>query len=262
MSSWNNRDIPNQSADAGAEHWVSSDRCSYRVGDDELHVFRMRIDGHDKIDSLERILSKDERQRAARFQREKVRSRFIRRRAALRKILAMYERLPPDKIDFSYNQFGKPYLADSSIGLEFSASSTDDYALIGVTRRNQVGVDIENSSRNVDLLSLAKRFFHPHEFEEIQSRENPDEQRDCFFHCWARKEAFVKALGRGLYIPLSSFQLTVTPIDARIVWVDRSVSDMAWDLRALRVDTNYVGALVFPKNANCQIRLFEFRSVW
>lgn len=107
--------------------------------------------------------------------------------------------------DIDYNEFGKPFLADND-GIFFSLSHSGTWAMCAISDV-PVGCDIE-IIKEADL-KIAKRFFHPDEYEAILALATPESaaQSDMFFRIWTRKESYVKAIGKGLSLPFESFSV-------------------------------------------------------
>lgn len=167
---------------------------------------------------VEKQLAEQERQRLQRFSNPVSQHYFAETRIVLRKILAHYMDCEPHEIDYRTNAHGKPYLAPQN-SLYFNLSHSGDIALIALCREADIGIDIELANAKRDKLRLARRFFHPAEYQAIHGLQEP-ERSECFFHLWTRKEAFVKAVGTGIGFPLSAFQ--VNPTQAEMLWVDPS----------------------------------------
>lgn len=127
--------------------------------------------------------------------------------AALLTILARYLGVDPSAVAFE-DKKGKPQLKQSD--LQFSVSHSGEYAVIAVSKKIPVGVDIEYTKRSVDFQAIAKRFFAPGEYEALNHLTSAS-KIEAFYRCWTRKEAFVKADGAGLSYPLSDFEVAVDP---------------------------------------------------
>lgn len=130
----------------------------------------------------------------------------------LRQLLGHFSGLHATAIRFNNGQFGKPYLSASPQhpSLEFSLSHSGDWALAGFTRGRMIGVDLEEVRAMPDYLELAHANFAAAEVAALIALPR-EEQLDAFFACWVRKESYVKALGFGLSLDLSSFVVTVKP---------------------------------------------------
>lgn len=205
-----------------------------------MDVWRVRLSS---TTPNETTLSEDERQRSSRFHFDKDRNRFIIAHASLRDILARYLHCEPQQISFSTNEFGKPFLPDHEI--EFNLSHSGDYALIAVTRGRSVGVDIEQIRMDIEIENLASRYFSTGEVFELMGLP-PHGRVVGFFNCWTRKEAYVKARGPGLSLPLDGFDVSLAPNEPAVLRATRPDPDEAtrWSLHSIFVDRDYVGALV------------------
>ncbi|HVH29662.1 MAG TPA: 4'-phosphopantetheinyl transferase superfamily protein [Vicinamibacterales bacterium] len=155
--------------------------------------------------------------------------------------------MEPKQIRFRYGPHGKPALAsDHAMGaLCFNSSHSHELALYAVTRDRLVGVDVEHVSRFIDAHEIAERFFSPSEIATLRSLQH-EEKEDGFFACWTRKEAYVKARGDGLAMPLDSFSVSLSPGDpARILHVEGHPEETSrWFLCGLDAAPSYVAALV------------------
>jgi 4'-phosphopantetheinyl transferase len=174
------------------------------LGANELHVWHTDLTAQEAaIDRLFPLLDSHEQSRAARFIVPQPRVQFILSRAFLRIALGQYLRIEPREVSFRTAEHGKPELA-GDIGLHFNLSHTDGTTMIAVTRAGRVGVDVERIRENLDPLQLGARFFSTQESEWLQSQPQ-DERFAAFFACWTAKEAYVKACGAGLSVPLDGF---------------------------------------------------------
>lgn len=150
----------------------------------------------DEVAAARALLSPDERARADAFAREVDRRRSALVRAALRRAVGEALGVDPRRVAFTVGPWGKPAVADHP-GLHVNASHTDDLALVALTRAAPVGVDVERVGRPVEALDLARRYFAAGEAEAIAALREPARTR-AFLRLWTRKEALLKAAGRGL----------------------------------------------------------------
>ena len=159
-----------------------------------------------QIDELAAILDDDERDRAARYLRPADRTRSIAARALLRLMLSRYAPVAPSAWQFRTNRYGRPELArvpEAAGDLRFNVSHTDGLIAVAVTRGRSIGVDVEHIDRPL-AHDIAGRFFSPAEVRDL--RQYPVEaQPRVFFDYWTLKEAYIKARGMGLALPLGDF---------------------------------------------------------
>jgi 4'-phosphopantetheinyl transferase len=211
-----------------------------------LHVWRANLEvGEDRLGSLARYLSAEEKQRASRFRQERDRHHFTAARGLLRVILGRYLSLPPDQIIFSYGPRGKPFLAQKGPqSLSFNLAHSQGLALYAFAPGGKVGVDVEAVRPGDSDDEIAERFFSPVEIAEYRSLP-PHQKPRAFFHCWTQKEAFIKAVGDGLSLPLDSFDVTVSPDrPARLLRVEGHPEVAAqWVIHSLHPARGFLGAV-------------------
>ena len=210
----------------------------------ELHVWQISLTAPEL--QVSSPLTEDEIQRAHRFHFERDRIRFVAARSALRNILAQYLSITPQELVFSYTPKGKPELAPSfrKPALQFNLSHSRDFALLALTRHFRVGADIEFIDAERTTEDIAARFFSPAEVDTLRAL--PAAERvAAFFQCWTRKEAYVKALGAGLSVPLDSFDVAfgrgVPPALLRIAGTAEEISH--WSLYNVAVPSEYAAAV-------------------
>ena len=212
-----------------------------------VHVWRASLDvSASELRILEHTLAADERARAERFYFQKHREHFIAGRGLLRDILSRYLYTEPDQLRFSYNAYGKPALTEdtSAEALCFNLSHSNGIALYALTRGREIGVDIEYFRPDVEAAKLAERFFSPREAAVLRAL--PEHLRkEGFFNCWTRKEAYIKAEGEGMAIPLSTFDVSLTPGEpAALLRTERQPQGPpCWSLQALNPEHGYAAAL-------------------
>jgi len=178
------------------------------LADSEIHLWL--IDEQDVINAgvignYPSLVSMDELQRSTGFKSSKRRQQFLITRAALRSILSFYmPSISPQDFRFSVNPFGKPALEGSLCNIQFNVSHSHSKILIGISAEGFIGVDIEFINRKRDIFKIAEHYFHHQEWNSsiLQEVEEPVAR---FYQLWTLKEAFIKAQGKGLSIPLNSF---------------------------------------------------------
>ncbi|MGB6976190.1 MAG: 4'-phosphopantetheinyl transferase superfamily protein [Gammaproteobacteria bacterium] len=203
----------------------------------------------EKIDQLTKTLSADEQQRADRFVASRHRQHFTAARGILRQILGHYLQQAPQKLAFAYQEHGKPMLSDEFKGrLFFNLAHSQEIALYALCLNKELGVDIEQTARNVPGQQIAQRFFSEMEYETFM-RLPIEEQPIAFFNCWTRKEAFIKAIGAGLSYSLRRFEVNYLPRQpAKLNRIDGDEQIAAqWALFDLQPAEGYVGALALTK---------------
>ncbi|MFN8492894.1 MAG: 4'-phosphopantetheinyl transferase superfamily protein [Caldilineaceae bacterium] len=214
----------------------------------EVHVWRMPLDWPAaQVAQLRRYLNSEEQQRADRFHFPQHRAHYTAARAVLRILLGRYLQVAPQAVSFTYNAYGKPALgtADTQPQLHFNVSHSGALALYAFTYNRPVGVDVEQMRANVDFLGLSKQVFSAQE-QQLFRMLPPAQIMDAFYNGWTRKEAFIKAKGMGLSLPLEQFDVTMTPGEpARLCATAFDPADVnRWSMTELAPGEGYKGALV------------------
>ncbi len=220
---------------------------------DEIHMWQVELDQPATHIPLACSLSQAERQVAGRFFFEHDRRRFIVRRRTLRSILGRYLQISPEQLSFRRNPQGKPQLTESDI--HFSVSHSAGLAVYVFGRRCQLGVDIEYLRPMPGASQIAAAFFSPSERSLLEALPVTDQQK-AFFHCWTRKEAFVKAIGEGLSYPLDRFDVSLHPEEPAALL--RTPDHTGWFMTALAPASCWVGAMVTNKEG---LRLVPHRWI-
>jgi len=186
------------------------------LADGGIHVWRAGLDrSPETIAFLLNGLPAFERERAHCFRFALHRGRFVVARSVLRRILGFYLGADPREINLSANRHGKPCLDPGMHrgDLRFNLSHSHGLALYIIAEGREVGIDVEYPERTCTPEKIARRFFSPAEAEILEGLPEA-RRRSAFFSCWTRKEAFVKAMGAGLSVPLGDFTVTLRPGDA------------------------------------------------
>ena len=210
-----------------------------------VHLWPLRVDAAASpgID-WSSLLSQDERDRARRFRHAHDAHRYTASRAMLRIVLASYLHRDPQDLVFDYSTNGKPFLPFSA-QLRFNLSHSHDAALIGVTLGREIGVDVERIRDDPDLEQIARQFFSQAEQSALATLPVNLRQR-AFFDCWTRKEAFVKARGDGLSLPLDQFDVSLRPDEPVRLLATRPDANeaAAWEAAAVAVEHGYAAAVI------------------
>jgi 4'-phosphopantetheinyl transferase len=226
----------------------------------DTHVWRGSLDRSEAgVAALAVILSADERERASRFHFDRDRRHFIVARGLLRQLLGRYADRAPEQIEFCYGPQGKPALAGGS-DLQFNIAHSHGTGLFAFTRTAPIGVDAEQI-RSIEHEALAARFFSPAECAAFMRV--PAESRDgAFYTYWARKEAYIKALGGGLSVPLDRFDVAPPDAPARLL-ADRGDPDALrlWSMHDLDAGPAFRAALAVKKH-DTRVSVFDTPDVW
>lgn len=201
-----------------------------------------------RLDTLMEILSPGERRRAADFRLLEPRQRFVITRWALRVLLGRYLDAAPTQVSITIDSRNKPRLENThhAAELHFNVAHSGTLALIAVTNRHEIGVDVERLREVRHPEQIAQRYFHQTEIAAIVSAA-PARRDAAFLHCWTGKEAVLKAIGTGIAASLSAFQVPVGEDIEHGAAIDVSTFPHADHARCwmqwLDPDDNYVAAL-------------------
>jgi 4'-phosphopantetheinyl transferase len=226
-----------------------------------VHVWRADLEPPPHLlERLRACLSEDERARAARFRFPAHQVRYAAGRGILRVLLGRYLRVHPADLRFGYTSHGKPFLerTPGMPDLRFNLSNAEARALVAFSISRDVGVDLEDLKPMPDALSIATRFFSGPENEVF--RTIGEEVRElAFFTCWTRKEAYIKAVGEGLSMPLDRFDVTFAPGEpAHLVATRPDPAEVArWKLVNVDPGPGHVGALM-AEGQDWTVELFDW----
>lgn len=211
----------------------------------DIHVWKTNLNINTaQQNELWQLLSNDEKTRANRFRFPHLRVHYIAGRGALRQLCGRYLSVAPQDLVFTYGAQGKPLLSDFP-DFSFNLSHSHGIAVFAFAHEMTLGIDVEFIDTTIDYEVIAPRFFSKNEADTLLALPKA-ERPPVFFNCWTRKEAFIKAKGGGLSIPLDQFEVTLlledTPRLLAIDWAPEEVSQ--WSIFSFSADEGYVGALM------------------
>ena len=230
---------------------------------DEVHVYvSARVPSDPDLRAAYHALtSARERTRARRFGLERLRETDLLSRALVRTTLSRYAPAAPDAWRFTHGPKGKPEVVGAP-GLRFNLSHADGLVACAVTGVCDLGVDVEDSARRCELLRVARRFFARDEVASLE-RLPASRRRERFFEIWTLKEAFIKARGLGLPLPLGRFVVDRDRPAAITVAFAAELGERGgdWQWALARPSARHVLALALARGSAADRRVRFFWSV-
>jgi 4'-phosphopantetheinyl transferase len=212
------------------------------------HVWRAGIaPDSSALSEMVSVLAADERSRAERFHFDHHRERYIAARATLRRLLGAYAHVAPEEIVFRYGERGKPAVEAPAAAAEidFNVSHRGDFALYVFCRGRELGIDIEFVRDVPQALAIGRKHFTPEESRLLVAADAEGKILSSFFRLWTRKEAVIKAVGTGLAMPLTEFDVSSAAADGA-AWHSVQIParpNTVWSVRDLFPLDGYRGAL-------------------
>jgi len=225
-------------------------------GSNELALWHGKVNAEDAhYPAYWRVLDADEQARAGKLNNPLLHKRYVEIHGRLRILLAEILNQPPEKIRIKKAEHGKPYLADYP-ELAFNLSHTADRVMIAIAWDCQLGVDIESCKPRHNLLGLVEKCFAEEEADYwIQLPES--EKNQAFYRFWTRKEAFVKATGRGIVLGLNRCVINIENPMAFLSVPDQCGQAAAWHVLDVDLGEGICSAIVADKRFSV-IRLMDF----
>jgi 4'-phosphopantetheinyl transferase len=216
----------------------------------EIHVWAVQLFAADDVlDVFESILSPEEIDRKRRLRFGSDRHAFVISRGVLRILLSRYLSIHAEDVRFTYGRRGKPRLANAVLDLRFNSSHCNKIAVYCITLGCELGIDVEQIRPLQEIEAIAHRYFCAEETADLISAPAA-ERESSFFRCWTRKEAFIKAIGDGLAIPLNSFRVSLKGDHlAELVQVEGDFAAATdWKLHEIIPTGGYICALAYRDN--------------
>lgn len=239
--------------------WVLPSQ-SIALAPGEVHIWRVPLAATPAtLESLGSFLDAEESTRANRFLLSEHREHFLLGRAALRVLLGRYLGVSPESVLIVKGPQGKPFLArtSSAFPLRFNLSHSHGLAVYGFSLDRELGIDLEKLRSDFASVEIAARYFSRNERKEWSSL-SESLRTEGFFNAWTRKEAYVKARGEGLKIPLDSFDVTLTPGVAALLY---SPDSKDWSLTSFYPAPEFAAAIVVRGSAP-HLRFFDGASIF
>lgn len=217
------------------------------------------LSAHPREKLLE-LLGDEERARHARFRFDRDRDIYLVAHALVRRMLARFSGAAPDALVFAAGVHGRPEISapEAARVFRFNLSHTQGLVACGVCRRVDIGVDVEYVERKVELLSVGRHVFSPVENAGLAALDGAA-QRERFFELWTLKEAYIKAIGKGLSAPLRAITFDPTRPDPVPVTFGPEVADdrSRWCLRRFVVGREHRLALALEAEPDARVACEE-----
>ncbi len=228
---------------------------------DEVHVWIVEPEQISEPRLLEAylgLLNPEEREKQRRFHFEKHRRQYLVSHALVRLTLSRYAPVAPEAWSFRTNEYGRPEVHGEGLPrLHFNLSHTDGMAVVAVAHGAEVGVDVEDALRPGETVSLADHYFAPSEAQALRALP-VERQQERFFEYWTLKEAYIKARGMGLSLPLAHFAFELRPGRLPTISFDPRLRDEPerWQFVQLRPSARHQAALAVcrPRGQSLQVR--------
>lgn len=227
----------------------------------ETHLWWALPDRIHDPELLERqflTLSTEERERQRRFVSAPHRKQYLVSHALVRHALSRYAPVPPGQWKFELNPYGRPSIREPAEwrGLRFNLSHTEGRAVVAVAWEVDIGVDVQSTAAQGDFSEIAERFFSPAEIAQLKRRP------DAFFDFWTLKEAYIKARGMGLSIPLDGFSFVLEATEHPRILFHQGCRDCPGRWRfALRRGDGYRVAVAAAVGETGRLQMIEHEAV-
>ena len=226
--------------------------------------FLEEIQDETLIAEYRRLLPSSERDKLGRYRFDRHKKRYLVGRALIRTVLSSCTGVAPDQITLARETRGRPYLLKSGKkpAPQFSLSYTDGLVAVALTSECRVGVDIENTTRDIDCLEIAESYFAPAEYMELKQLPQPL-QKERFFEFWTLKEAYMKAQGSGLQMPLD--EVSFSSGDKKEYfkkWVPLATKDgRQWQFRTFKPSERYRASLCVHKATEISLSVISKKVI-
>ena len=226
---------------------------------DQVHVWQVHLNSTSSHPmEITKALSSDELEQANKFKFPEDREHFILRRNQLRTILSKYYGCQPREIIFRYNSYKKPFIYMPELKrIKFNMSFSGDLMLVGISKHNDIGIDIEKVHEMHDLENIA---FENFSSQELKYLNGTLDITNTFFKIWTRKEAFIKAKGEGIYHPLKSFCVDIKSSGSyeQLVIFNHPAESKLWRTTEINTSSGYIASMAINSH-RFQILYFQLQ---
>jgi 4'-phosphopantetheinyl transferase len=243
---------------------VNDPRLECRNLHNQVHIWAVDLDlwNVPQGEALQ-MLPEYEKMKSERFRHDLLKTRYIKGRYALRLLLGMYLGTGFYHREFHINTYGKPSLKNTpdQEAIQFNLSHSDNACVCVFRQHGDIGVDVEKIKDLPDMDGIVERFFSPLEKEKLLAL-TESARKKSFFQYWARKEALLKAMGRGLAFPLNKAQVISSQEETAEIFVRTAKPDTKseWTLRDISLFDGFVSAVAIDgHHADCGARLRYFQ---
>jgi len=222
---------------------MASIKASYQLQEDEIHLWIVNPQHITATSSLFALLPENEQQKIQRYRSDNAKHTALITRSFIRLLLSRYSKFSPEQWQFNIGELGKPEIQNAPIPLRFNLSHNNELIICALCLTKDIGCDIENLSRKVNVNAIAKRFFSDSEYQLITA--SPKQ----FFEYWTLKEAFVKATGLGISQGLETFSFEIKAQQKKSS--NENISLTFGDDCKEQSPQNWYHQLLFPDDKHC-----------
>jgi 4'-phosphopantetheinyl transferase len=230
----------------------------------EVHVWTARTLQEEDRPLFESWLSPDEAERCRRYLRQGDQDLFLLAHAFLRHPLSRYADVAPNEWRFEKGEHGRPELAGPflDLALRFNLSHTPGLVALIITNAGDAGIDVENRTSTRNPAQLARQVFSKSEQDSLRGLEKED-LRTRFYEIWTLKDAYIKARGMGLHLPLRQFSFSLDEARKVHIAFDPQMSDLSshWDFELWEPGANHQGAIAIRVDREHR-RSVVFQNGW
>lgn len=224
---------------------------------EEVHLWIAEppaLDDPELLAAYDALMTDDERARQRAYVHERNRREALVTRALVRASLSQYRAIAPSAWRFRIGEHGRPEI-DPPCGLRFNLSNHPSMVVCAIVLERDIGVDVEPMTRGEEILSVADTVFAPSELAELRALSAPEEA-DRAVTLWTLKEAYIKARGKGLSLPLDAFAFHFAPGAPPVVSFDPRIDDRAarWTFRTCDVRGHRIALAVDGPVAAVRLR--------